>query len=59
MKAKKSKDAPQSPTDLLTSGITSDQQDNPIGKFFDLLLRIDKRNNPELYGHNKSRTSSD
>lgn len=30
-----------------------------LGAFFDLLLRIDKRNHPELYAHNESGASPD
>jgi hypothetical protein len=30
-----------------------------LGAFFDLLFKIDKRNYPELYEHNKSGTSPD
>jgi hypothetical protein len=30
-----------------------------LARFFDLLMTIDKRNNPELYEHNKSGTSPD
>ena len=30
-----------------------------LGKFVDLLLRIDQRNHPELYGNHKSRAAAD
>jgi hypothetical protein len=53
--------------DKLDQEISQEQVVSPKGdadvlaltSFFSLLLKIDRRNNPGLYEHNKSGTSSD
>jgi hypothetical protein len=41
-----------------TQSVLSLNDSQRLARFFELLMTIDKRNNPELYEHNQSGTSS-
>ncbi len=48
MKKKRSRHCPLTPAPQMDDTVIPQRE--LLGRFFDLLLRIDNRNNPELYG---------
>lgn len=48
-----------SPQTQNAKGWSNDQSKHQVYDFFALLMKIDKRNNPKNYEHQKSRNSTD
>jgi hypothetical protein len=57
MKKQRSIHAPSKVAPLMNEIVISSEE--RLGRFFDLLLQIDKRNHPEFYESQKSRNYSD